>query len=149
MLTKLLPIVGRPLFYQFWIYVYGIDSILESSFLECLKMCVLHHQSCHLSSRNHLNRFSSLPSTLINIHVTRGRTSDPAINRPQAASSVRRRVVRDACRSGLTVALNSTGNLYKAVPRFGEFCSWCCLPLLTQVDCSILATWEWPYRDSL
>ena len=33
-------------------------------------------------------------------------------------------------------------NLYKAVPRFGEFCSCCCLPLLPQLACSILATWE-------
>ena len=38
---------------------------------------------------------------------------------------------------------------YKAVPRFGEFCSCCCLPLLPQLARSILATWERPYRDSL
>ena len=43
----------------------------------------------------------------------------------------------------------TTGNLYKAVPRFGEFCSCCCLPLLPQLAGSILATWERPYRDSL
>ena len=42
-----------------------------------------------------------------------------------------------------------TGNLYKAVPRFGEFCACCCLLLLSQLVCSILATWERPYRDSL
>ena len=42
-----------------------------------------------------------------------------------------------------------TGNLFKAVPRFGELCSCCCLPLLPQLACNILATWERPYRDSL
>ena len=35
-----------------------------------------------------------------------------------------------------------TGNLYKAVPRFGEFCSCCFLPLLPQLACGILATWN-------
>ena len=30
---------------------------------------------------------------------------------------------------------NYTGNLYKAVPRFGEFCLCYCLPLLTQLAC--------------
>ena len=43
----------------------------------------------------------------------------------------------------------NTENLYKAVPRFGEFCSCFCFPLLPKHACSILATWEWPYRDSL
>ena len=42
-----------------------------------------------------------------------------------------------------------TGNLYKAVPRFGEFCLCCCLPLLPQLASSILAIWEQPYRDAL
>ena len=42
-----------------------------------------------------------------------------------------------------------TGLHYKAVPRFGEFCSCCCLPLLPQLACSILATWEWPYGAAL
>ena len=50
---------------------------------------------------------------------------------------------------GATRACDITGNLYEAVPRFGEFCSCCCLPLLPQLACSILATWERPYRDSL
>ena len=31
-----------------------------------------------------------------------------------------------------------TGLDYKAVPRFGEFCSCCCLPPLPQLACSIL-----------
>ena len=44
---------------------------------------------------------------------------------------------------------NITGNLYNALPRFGEFCSCCCLPLLPQLAFSLLATWERPYRDSL
>ena len=48
-----------------------------------------------------------------------------------------------------TNAPTSTGNLYKAVPRFGEFCFCCCSPLLPQLACSILATWEQPNRDSL
>ena len=42
-----------------------------------------------------------------------------------------------------------TGNLCKAVPMFGEFCACCCLPLLPQLVCSILAIWEQPYRDSV
>ena len=42
-----------------------------------------------------------------------------------------------------------TGYLSKAVKRFGEFCSCCCIPLLPQLACSILATWERPYGDSL
>ena len=48
-----------------------------------------------------------------------------------------------------TCHLARTGNLLKAVARFGEFCSWCCLPLLPQLTCSILATWKRPHRDSL
>ena len=32
---------------------------------------------------------------------------------------------------------------------FGEFCSCCCLPLLPQHPCSILATWELPSRGAL
>ena len=39
--------------------------------------------------------------------------------------------------------------LYKEGPRFGEFCSCCCLPLLPQLACSILATWGPPYTGSL
>ena len=31
---------------------------------------------------------------------------------------------------------------------FGEFCSCCCLPLLPQLACSILATWERPYNEA-
>ena len=42
-----------------------------------------------------------------------------------------------------------TGSLYKAIPRFGEFWSCCCLPLLPQIACSIPATWKQPYIDSL
>ena len=38
----------------------------------------------------------------------------------------------------ISSTLTSTGNLYKAVPRFGEFCSCYCLPLLPQLACSIL-----------
>ena len=36
-----------------------------------------------------------------------------------------------------------------AVPRFGEFCFCCCLPLMPQLACSILATWERPYNRAL
>ena len=43
----------------------------------------------------------------------------------------------------------STGAGKIVVPRFGEFCFCCCLPLLPQLACSIPATWEQPYRDSL
>ena len=39
--------------------------------------------------------------------------------------------------------------LYKVGPRFGEICSFCCLPLLPQLACSILATWGPPYRGAL
>ena len=52
-------------------------------------------------------------------------------------------------RSSLNWTDSSTGNLYKAVPRFGEFWSCCCLPLLHQLACNILATWERPYTASL
>ena len=38
---------------------------------------------------------------------------------------------------------------YMALPRFGEFCSCCCLPLLSQLVCSILATWERPHSQGL
>ena len=44
-----------------------------------------------------------------------------------------------------TAGGETTGNLVKAIPRFGEFCSCCCSPLLPQLACSILATWERPY----
>ena len=37
----------------------------------------------------------------------------------------------------------------KFVPRFGEFRSCCCLPVLPQLSCSILATLEWPYSEAL
>ena len=40
----------------------------------------------------------------------------------------------------LLFARPCTGNLYKAVPRFGELCSCCCLPHLTELACSILPT---------
>ena len=43
----------------------------------------------------------------------------------------------------------TTGLQYKLGPRFGVFCSCCCLPLLPELAGSILATWERPYRDSL
>ena len=36
-----------------------------------------------------------------------------------------------------------------AIPRFGEYCTCSCLPLLPQLICSILATWEWPYSEAL
>ena len=35
------------------------------------------------------------------------------------------------------------------VPRVGEFCFCCCVPLPPQLACSILETWEQPYGDSL
>ena len=38
---------------------------------------------------------------------------------------------------------------YISVPWFGEFCSCCCLPLLPQLACSILVTWERPYSPAL
>ena len=38
---------------------------------------------------------------------------------------------------------------FKAVPRFSEFCYCCCVPLLPQLACSILATWERPYSEAL
>ena len=37
--------------------------------------------------------------------------------------------------------LNNTGAGKIVVPRFGEFCFCCYLPLLPQLACSILATW--------
>ena len=41
------------------------------------------------------------------------------------------------------------GRQKSASARFGEFCSCCCLPLLPQLACSILATWGPPYTGSL
>ena len=35
-----------------------------------------------------------------------------------------------------------TGIAKRVLPRFGEFCYCCCLPLLPQLAYSILATWE-------
>ena len=43
----------------------------------------------------------------------------------------------------------TTGLHYKAVSRFGDFCSCCCLPLLPWLACSILTTWERPYSGAL
>ena len=42
-----------------------------------------------------------------------------------------------------------TGLHYKAVTRFDEFCSCCCLPLQPQLACSTLTTWERPYSEAL
>ena len=41
------------------------------------------------------------------------------------------------------------GLAYKAVPRFGEFRSCCCLALLPQLACHILAIQELPYSEAL
>ena len=41
------------------------------------------------------------------------------------------------------------GNLYKTVPKFDEFCRCCCLPLLPQLACTILATLERPSSPAL
>ena len=46
-------------------------------------------------------------------------------------------------------ANSRTGLDYEAIPRFSEFFSCCCLPLLPQLDCSILTTWEQPYSPAL
>ena len=43
----------------------------------------------------------------------------------------------------------STGLDWRAVPRFGKYSSCCCLPLLPQFACSILATWERPFGRAL
>ena len=40
-------------------------------------------------------------------------------------------------------------DLVESRPRFGEFCSCGCLPLLPQLACSILATWDQPYSETL
>ena len=45
--------------------------------------------------------------------------------------------------------LPSTGIGSKAVPRFGEFCSCCCLPLLPGFACSIHVTWGPPFSRAL
>ena len=34
-------------------------------------------------------------------------------------------------------------------PRFGEFCYFCCSPLLPKLACNILATWEWLFSPTL
>ena len=41
------------------------------------------------------------------------------------------------------------GFTIRAVPGLGEFFSCCCLPLVPQLACSILATWERPYSEAL
>ena len=43
---------------------------------------------------------------------------------------------------GLNLCYEFTGNLYKALPRFGDLSSCCCLGLLSQLVCSILTTWK-------
>ena len=62
-----------------------------------------------------------------------------------------RRVIDDGPRwLGAGVSRSHTGLHYGAVPRFGGFSSCCCcLPLLPQLACSILATWERPYSEAL
>ena len=47
------------------------------------------------------------------------------------------------------IGKNCTELDYEAIPRFGEFCSCCCLPLMPQLACSILATWQRPLRGAL
>ena len=42
-----------------------------------------------------------------------------------------------------------TGLQYKVGPRFGEFCSCCCSPLLPQLACSILPTLDLSLKRSL
>ena len=42
-----------------------------------------------------------------------------------------------------------TGLDCKAVPRFGELSFRSCFPLLPQLACSVLATWEWSYSPTL
>ena len=43
----------------------------------------------------------------------------------------------------------TTGLGYKVVPRFGEFCSCCCISLLPELGCSILATLGPPFSRAL
>ena len=38
---------------------------------------------------------------------------------------------------------------YISVPRFGEFCSCCCIPLLPELECKILTIWDWHFDPSL
>ena len=42
----------------------------------------------------------------------------------------------------------STSRL-RSIPRFGEFCSCCCLQLPPQLAWSIITTWEWPFSQAL
>ena len=42
-----------------------------------------------------------------------------------------------------------TGLHYEAVPRFGEFWSCSCLPLLPKFAYNILATWKQPHSEAL
>ena len=67
--------------------------------------------------------------------------------------SVQLRVVKDCYALAWLFVLFSVARYTwpgkKAIPRFGESCSCCCLPLLSQLGGSILATWEQPYRHSL
>ena len=58
--------------------------------------------------------------------------------------------MHDACKvERPQLPANGTGLHQKAVPRFGEFYSCCCLPLLPQLACSIPATGERPYSRAL
>ena len=43
----------------------------------------------------------------------------------------------------ITSTSNISGVTKRVIPRFGEFCHHCYLPLLPQLDCNILASWEW------
>ena len=53
------------------------------------------------------------------------------------------------CNSPWQKAERCTGLDLKAVPRFGELCSCRCSPLLPQLACSTLATWDRPYSRAL
>ena len=54
-------------------------------------------------------------------------------------------IVVAACgRPYIYTGLNKEWHYRCGISRFGEFCyCCCCLPLLPQLACSILATWEW------
>ena len=50
--------------------------------------------------------------------------------------------IRSSCNLKLMFSQPITGVAKRVLPRFGEFCSCCCLPLLPQLAYSLLATWE-------
>ena len=88
----------------------------------------------------------SAPLAPVLSHKTPQKSQGPWRARCEGGREGRR---TSSCRSSSQWPTKSTGLDYKAVPRLGQLCSCCCLPILPQLACSILATWGRPYTVPL